>query len=178
MEDTDITGKTFNRLTVLGKSDRVGAHGEVYWKCRCSCPEHNIRDVTKYSLVHGVIPSCGCLRKEKLAALRRKDLTGQKFGRLIAICPVGQDKRGHIVWKCRCENDGNYVNVSTSNLHGGSVRSCGCLASELRKASRKWADDDERLLAKKLDNMKQRCYNQHNASYHRYGKRGITVCDE
>lgn len=56
------------------------------------------------------------------------DITGQKFGRLLAI-NRSQMKRGASVWKCLCEC-GNIAEVSISNLRNGHTKSCGCLLKE------------------------------------------------
>lgn len=42
----------------------------------------------------------------------------------------------------------------------------------------KYKKDDRLCLRYRFYAMKQRCYNPNNASYKRYGKRGITVCQE
>ena len=52
--------------------------------------------------------------------MRRMDLTGQRFGKLIALSYVGNQK-----WKCRCDC-GNETIVFTSNLTRGHTISCGC----------------------------------------------------
>ena len=56
----DLTGKKFNRLTVLEKLDKRG--NEWYWKCKCDCG--NICEVAGASLRSNRTKSCGCLKKE------------------------------------------------------------------------------------------------------------------
>ena len=34
---------------------------------------------------------------------KMKNLKGQKFGRLTAICPVGKNRQGAILWLCNCD---------------------------------------------------------------------------
>ncbi len=34
---------------------------------------------------------------------RAKDITGQRFGRLLAIKPVGQDPFKEVIWKFACD---------------------------------------------------------------------------
>lgn len=57
-----------SRLTVLCRIDDYispsGNH-KAYWKCICSCPEHNIIDVVGSSLRQGLTLSCGCIQKER-----------------------------------------------------------------------------------------------------------------
>lgn len=58
------------------------------------------------------------------------DLTGQRFGRLIAIEKTDKRKNSQVVWKCVCDC-GNVCLVKLSNLTRGHTKSCGCLAKEL-----------------------------------------------
>ena len=60
-----------------------------------------------------------------------KDLTGQKFGRLIAIKDSGKRSSGLVVWECLCDC-GNTTFVIGNDLRSGSTRSCGCLRQEIR----------------------------------------------
>lgn len=58
----------------------------------------------------------------------RKDLTGQRFGRLVAIRPVrkrANDDR-HTMWFCKCDC-GSVAVISTNNLIQQTV-SCGCVS--------------------------------------------------
>lgn len=57
------------------------------------------------------------------------DLTGQKFGRLIATKRADYKKNGRICWCCLCEC-GNSIDVITNHLTSGHTQSCGCLQKE------------------------------------------------
>ena len=57
----DLTGKTFGRLTALGRSAN-GKRGEAYWKCECTCG--NVAIVLGAYLRNGHTRSCGCLGSE------------------------------------------------------------------------------------------------------------------
>lgn len=63
------------------------------------------------------------------------DLTGQVFGRLIAIRKVGRTKHKHTLWLCKCEC-GNETTVTTQNLRKGTTKSCGCLIKMVGRANR------------------------------------------
>ncbi len=72
-----------------------------------------------------------------------KDRTGQRYGRLIALCAVGRDTKGRVLWKCKCDC-GNEKIVSSNNLCSGHSNSCGCLRSEvLSRSSIKRIEDRE-----------------------------------
>lgn len=59
----DLTGKTFNRLTVL-EFDRLDREkGLSFWKCVCECGNKIVRAGTHVR--KGVVKSCGCLALEK-----------------------------------------------------------------------------------------------------------------
>lgn len=57
------------------------------------------------------------------------DITGQKFGRLVAIERHGRAKNGNALWLCQC-CCGNTTIVESYGLRHGTTRSCGCLRSE------------------------------------------------
>jgi hypothetical protein len=62
----------------------------------------------------------------------RKDLSGKRFGRLVALRPVYKSKaEGHqssygVEWECQCDC-GNIVVVGSVKLSRGTTLSCGCL---------------------------------------------------
>jgi len=57
------------------------------------------------------------------------DLTGNRYGRLIVLKRVENDKHGSTRWSCRCDC-GNEKVISGSNLRSGKTISCGCFNSE------------------------------------------------
>lgn len=58
-----------------------------------------------------------------------KDLTGQRFGRLVALEHVGSIRGRRASWRCRCDC-GATCTVVSAELLTGRTRSCGCLAHE------------------------------------------------
>lgn len=56
---------------------------------------------------------------------RKKDLTGQRFGKLVAISNTGESNSSGVLWRCRCDC-GKETIVGSHYLSNGSVRSCGC----------------------------------------------------
>lgn len=61
MISTDLTGKRFDRITVL---ERVGSnkHKKVLWKCRCDCGTEKV--IVGAAMTSGNTKSCGCHRRE------------------------------------------------------------------------------------------------------------------
>ena len=118
----DYTGQRFGKLLVLERAE-AGVNGVARWKCRCDCG--NECAVPGTSLHSGRRTSCGCdSRKGKHTA---KDVTGQKFGMLTALYPIGERSRnGSIIWHCRCDC-GNEADVSLKRLKHSTVISCGCM---------------------------------------------------
>ncbi len=102
-----------------------------------------------------------------------KDISGKRFGKLVAIKVTGRDKKRSAIWLCKCDC-GNFVERRLSDLIHGYTRSCGCIkrtASITHGMTGK--QNYERWKA-----MKKRCSNPKDRYYHRYGGRGIKVCKE
>jgi hypothetical protein len=105
--------------------------------------------------------------------IRLIDLTNKKFGRLTVIKPVIE--LGKRKWVCKCEC-GSERTVYSQSLKSGLTKSCGCLRSE--SSSKRFTTHGKRQLPEYAvwNMMIQRCENARNASFIRYGGRGICVC--
>ncbi len=67
----DLTGQTFNRLTVICDSKkRTSYSGDVIWKCKCECG--NIVYVRSNLLRTGKAGSCGCFKRDLFKVNSRK----------------------------------------------------------------------------------------------------------
>lgn len=64
-----------------------------------------------------------------------KDLSGQRFGRLLVICMDEEKTRTkHIYWLCQCDcGNPELISVQRSCLTSGHTKSCGCLQKEFIK---------------------------------------------
>ena len=56
-----------------------------------------------------------------------KDISGKRFGRLVAIEPTKKRVHGNgcIVWRCQCDC-GNIHYVNGNALRSGHIQGCGC----------------------------------------------------
>lgn len=60
----------------------------------------------------------------------KKDLTGRRFGRLVAVSDTGDsNEKRYRLWLCRCDC-GKEIIVSVVGLTHGDKRSCGCLRKQ------------------------------------------------
>lgn len=104
--------------------------------------------------------------------MKRKDLTGIKFGRLLVLEYSGSIK-GRPHWLCKCDC-GKYVVKPSALIMYGNSKSCGCLK---RDKMTKHGMAESRIY-RLWKNMMQRTNNKNSASYCLYGARGISVCEE
>jgi len=69
--------------------------------------------------------------------MKRKDLTGKRFGRLTVLEYAGtkynkDGKNARAQWKCKCDC-GNIRTVVSANLLLGRTKSCGCLCRDINR---------------------------------------------
>jgi hypothetical protein len=108
------------------------------------------------------------------------DISGQRFGRLIAIKPDNSKRPANstrLYWLCKCDC-GNYSTTSGADLRSGKVRSCGCLHDEMASLRFYKHGQSGSKLSMVWQAMKQRCGNSHCKDFPSYGGRGINVCHE
>ena len=108
--------------------------------------------------------------------MRKLDITGQRYGRLVVVKPLETINK-ITRWLCKCDC-GNEVAVATRSLRTGYTRSCGCLHTEIRKKQHFKHGMTGSRLYYIWQGMKRRCYNKNSQKYHLYGGRGITVCEK
>ena len=109
--------------------------------------------------------------------MKQLNLTGERFGKLVAIKTIGKNKNGGYLWQCKCDC-GKEIIANVGNLKNGHTKSCGCLRVDRCKMNfTKHGLEHTRLYGIWSD-MRLRCYDEKNIAYHRYGGRGITICNE
>lgn len=106
-----------------------------------------------------------------------KDLSGIRFGRLVALSGGGtSDSDGILKWMCRCDC-GVMKAILRSSLASGKTKSCGCLRIETIKANMTKHGMTSTPEYHVWKGMKYRCYDKNCWNYKDWGGRGIRVCD-
>lgn len=106
----DLTGKRFNRLTVLRRA-RNDATGSV-WVCRCTCGtirKYPARNLMKTKHATGGAKSCGCIRKGQPPLPRGEACLNLVF----ASAKRSAERRRHTFELTREQ----YVSLATSSCH-------------------------------------------------------------
>lgn len=115
------------------------------------------------------------------------DLTGQRYGRLVALTDTGRLALRNHIWKFKCDC-GNEIERASGEVRRGTTLSCGCLRADLTTERMKAlapsynvARATHRMTATRTyvswDSMKQRCLNPNHKSFDVYGNAGISVCE-
>ncbi len=111
----------------------------------------------------------------------RRGLTGQRFGRLVAVSLVSDTGKSR--WICKCDCGCEHISGSRS-LIVGNTKSCGCLVKESStricksraKHGLKPRDGKIHELYGTWASMRARCNDPNIFNYKHYGGRGIKVC--
>jgi hypothetical protein len=105
-----------------------------------------------------------------------KDISNQRFGRLLAIEPTGEKRWGVTIWRCICDC-GAEKTAAVNSLKSGLVQSCGCLLSETARKRKTTHGMYKTPVYQSWDSMIQRCTNPATKKFSDYGGRGIAVCE-
>lgn len=107
---------------------------------------------------------------------RIKDITNQRFGRLVVLEPTEQRKQKKVVWKCLCDC-GNEVYVDSSSLSSHNTKSCGCLSKDIARTANLQHGYKNTPTYNSWTTMKSRCSNSKLIEFCRYGGCGVKVCE-
>lgn len=113
---------------LIKRTERKGSKYYAVFKCSFCGQEF---ETCINSIVSGHTRSCGCLNTQQRKITGKnnaKDISNQRFGKLIAIKPTEERSQRKIKWLCKCDC-GNFIKVSISDLLNGHTKSCGCLKS-------------------------------------------------
>lgn len=78
---TDLTGHRYGLLVVTALAGR-GKRGATKWLCKCDCGNDTV--VYAGNIVNRKnTRSCGCLNKVLTSNRNRRDVAGERFGKLV-----------------------------------------------------------------------------------------------
>lgn len=112
-------------LTLVSEFKGTQNGSRVDVKCKCG----KIFNVSWKHISSQHTKSCGCLQ--------RKNLIGQRFGRLVVIQQIPKKTKSYNArwWLCKCDC-GNFTETITHSLTNGSTFTCGC--SRFGENSHQW----------------------------------------
>lgn len=163
----DITGQRWGYLVAVQQvgytTIKQTGKKQAVWLWQCDCG--NTKEIPATQVKYGGTRSCGCKAIEHITYLRKQDITGQRFGRLLALRPTEQrTSNGSVIWELKCDC-GKLTYKTVNALKTGRVLSCGCLyiqsRSETIKSRRDFIDDtslSSLVLSKKLNSRNKSGY--------------------
>lgn len=123
----DYTNQKFGKLKVI---DRLAnfKNNRTYYNCICDCG--NTRIVYGNDLTSGKISMCKKCAELIRLKKKRKDYTGQKFGKLTILKMI-YEHYNNTKALCLCDC-GNEKIIDMQNILNGHTQSCGCYEQESR----------------------------------------------
>lgn len=186
----DYIGEEIYYFRVVGPSEERAKDKSIQWRFECICGK--FIDAPPSRVIDGHKKSCGCMRykeikhkehnRENLQKVDAQSLIGKRNNRLEVIGYERPKEKGRTRLKCLCDC-GNMVYVLPYQFKSGAVKSCGCACfghSECHKGntSRRTHGLTKNRFYKKWNDMVRRCHDQREPAFAKYGKMGITVCEE
>lgn len=156
----NYVGNKYGKLFVVKEVEKQ--KNNRMFLCKCDCGKEKV--IRGTHLTSGKIKSCGCIQK--------KDLVGQKYGKLTVVKMVDNENGKGYKWECLCEC-GKKTLVPTGSLISGNTKSCGN-----HKKGKSTHGMSKTRLYYIHKHMINRCTNSNYSNYKDYGGRGISVCDE
>lgn len=108
---------------------------------------------------------------------------GSKYGKLLVLSYVGKDKYTNRLYSCLCDC-GATATIRGSGMSSGELTTCGArlhwkpIANKENMKGRVTHGDSYSQEYRTWCHMKDRCLNPQCVDWHRYGGRGITICQE
>lgn len=103
------------------------------------------------------------------------DLTGKSFGNLTVISFHSFGDKGRALWNCKCSCGEMCIKRSYIIQHGISTH-CGCIKRQAHNKSHNEAFKRTKEY-RTWSGLRNRCNNIKCKKFHRYGGRGIKVCE-
>lgn len=103
------------------------------------------------------------------------EITGQRFGRLVAMGTAGRNRHHQLLWRWRCDC-GIELDRTFQPIKEGRVKSCGCHKRDQSIARAKHGKSATRTYRAWIE-MKARVRGKDDVCKKHYTERGIVVCD-
>lgn len=107
---------------------------------------------------------------------RKIDMTGIRYGAIVALNDVGLCADGKYKWLCQCDC-GNKFESSGSKIRSGETVTCPACSKERVRLSRVKHGMRKTAEYRIWTHIKSRCYNEKVPEFKHYGGRGISMCD-
>ena len=121
----DLTNYKQGKITFIKPAEKI--NNRMHWWAICDCGE--ILKVRSDSSIKSCKSCQYKQQSEERKGVLKKDLTGQKFGKLTALYPTNKYKNSHVLWHCRCDC-GKELDVLGASLISGNTKSCGCIKKQ------------------------------------------------
>lgn len=109
--------------------------------------------------------------------MKKIDLTGTRFERILVLGPSEKTNRVGALWECQCECGTRFI-AESYKLRTGHTTSCGCHRRKaLLKSRTIHGRANKSHTYRTWKEMRQRCMNPKSDKFHWYGGRGITICE-
>jgi hypothetical protein len=105
------------------------------------------------------------------------ELIGKRFNHFIVVKEVPPVVRNKTSIQVQCDC-GKIMEYDVWRVVSGHTKSCGCQKPKMIAEVMTTHGLRSHPLADVWHNMKKRCYSSKWPEFHRYGGRGITICDE
>ena len=119
--DSVEPGERFGSLVAVRRVESQGSRNTL-WLCECECGRRAVFPAGRLRI--GSAVRCGRSHGKPVNG-RFRDLSGERFGSLVALRENGRAEDGGTVWRCLCDC-GRRADVKSGNLVRGHTTSCGC----------------------------------------------------
>lgn len=126
----DLVGIQFDELIVIEMLYNYENKHRTY--CKCVGIDGNEYIIRQDALISGATHTI----RGACSGGKQHDISGKRFGRLIAIEPINERaSNGGVRWKCKCDC-GNYIYPTMNNLKRRHTTSCGCAKEDFMESCR------------------------------------------